>query len=109
MRLIVANEPRSYREAVAHAIRALRPDVEVHSVRPEELDTEVSRLRPEMVVCSRATERVRREVQVWVELYPGHGSSSRVSVAGRAAAAEGMELPNIVTLVDLSGELAQSG
>ena len=41
LRILVGNEPRSYREAISGAIECMRPDAEVLTVEPEELDLEV--------------------------------------------------------------------
>lgn len=37
-RVLLANEPRSYRQAIAGALQALRPDVEFEEIEPERLD-----------------------------------------------------------------------
>ena len=58
-RIVVANEPRSYREAMAVACRVLRPEVEVILAEPADLDAAVARLDPQLVPCSRLTEVYR--------------------------------------------------
>jgi CheY-like chemotaxis protein len=58
VRVLVANEPRSYREAFAFAFRTLRPHVEAIVVEPEALEREALRLRPDLVVCDRVTPAV---------------------------------------------------
>ena len=99
-RVLIANEPRSYREAIAAAIRRLRPRVEVILVEPDELDAGVERLRPALVVCSRATGRVERGVPAWIELYPDLGSRSVVSAGGERSTVEDMGLPDLLRVVD---------
>ena len=44
LRILLANEPRSYREAIAGAFRVLKPTAEVFVVDPTMLDAEVERL-----------------------------------------------------------------
>ncbi len=68
MRILLANEPRSYREAFADAFRALRPHVEVITVEPEAIEEEVLRLRPDVVVCSRTTPAIRTAASSWMEV-----------------------------------------
>ena len=58
-RVVFANEPRSYREAMAVACRVLRPEVEVILAEPADLDAEVTRLDPQLVLCSRPTGALR--------------------------------------------------
>ena len=49
MQLIVAIEPRSYRQVIGQAIRALRPHVKVTILEPDTLGAGVRRLEPELV------------------------------------------------------------
>jgi hypothetical protein len=70
-RIVVANEPRSYREAMAVAWQVLRPEVEVILAEPRDLDAEVARLDPQLVLCSRLTEGLRAGSRAWVVLYRG--------------------------------------
>ena len=98
--VLVANELRSYREAIARVMRSMRPEVKVSEAEPEELDREVNRLRPGFVVCSRATDLVRSAVPVWVELYPGCESRSVVSVEGRRRIVEEIQLSDLLKVLD---------
>lgn len=49
MQLIVAIEPRSYRQVIGQAISALRPHVKVTILEPDTLRAGVRRLKPELV------------------------------------------------------------
>ena len=59
LRLVVANDPRSYREAIATAIQRLQPDVEVMVVDPADLADQVELWRPHMVISSVPVLRIR--------------------------------------------------
>ena len=96
----MANEPRSYREVMAKAIRQMRPDVEVVTANPDALDASVRRWAPDLVVCSEVTAAVRRSVPVWVELYPGYGSRSVASVHGRREEYDEIQLSDLLDLVE---------
>ena len=102
-RVLVACELKSYREAIASAFRVLRPDVEVFEAEEEDLDREVERLAPDLVVCSRLSERVEDRVPNWVELYPGFGSRSVVSLRGERSTFEEIELSDLLSIVDSTG------
>jgi hypothetical protein len=78
--ILLANEPRAYRESIAQVLGQLRPNVEVITAEPEELEDRVLRLAPEMVVFSEEPGLVRERVPVWVELYPEYGRRSVVGV-----------------------------
>ena len=53
MRILLSFEERYrvYMEAIAVAIRALRPDVEVAVVDGEDLEAEAERFDPQLVIC----------------------------------------------------------
>ena len=105
VRVLVANEPRAYREGIAAAIRVLRPCVEVTTVEPERLEGSIPRLAPDMVVCNRATGAVREEVPVWVELYPDYASWSVVSVRGTRSTLPEIQLLDLISIVDRTADL----
>ena len=58
-RVLVANEPRSYRQAIAAALQVIRPDMEVLVVEPELLDDEVEE-QPEHERAEEPRQRGRR-------------------------------------------------
>jgi hypothetical protein len=99
-RILVACELQSYRQALAAAFRELRPDVEVFEAEKEDLDREVERLGPDLVVCSRLTARVEDHAPSWVELYPNHGVCSVVSVLGERSTVEGIQLSDLLSIID---------
>jgi hypothetical protein len=97
---LIANELRSYREVIATAIRQLRPNVEVIVTEPNELDASVERLCPDLVVCSKATDRVRSGVHAWIELYPDNEAQSVVSIGGRHSTVETIQFSDLLSIVD---------
>jgi hypothetical protein len=58
MRILVGNEPRSYREVIAATLHQLRSHLEVIIVAPEDLDGAVVQSGPQLVLCSRLSEIV---------------------------------------------------
>ena len=102
LRVLLANELRSYRQTMAITLRALRPAAQVVAVEPEELDAEVNRLCPHVVLCSRTTPVVRSLVPAWVELYREHDASvSYVSILGERSKVIGsMELGELLAIID---------
>jgi hypothetical protein len=97
---LLANEPRTYRVALAEALRALRPAVELVVLEPEALDAEVKRLTPQLVVCSRLTRAVRDIALAWIELYPEEENLARMSVGGQYWTIEEVELAHLLSIVD---------
>lgn len=99
-RVLVANEPRAYREVTAEVLGQLRPDVEFLLVEPGGLESDISRLMPDMVLCDDATPAVRSSVPTWLELYP-HGNTTSVFGAGdECSTIENIQLSDILDLVD---------
>ncbi len=105
-RVIVANELRSYREAISQVFGNLRPNVEVFVIEPEDLDWEVARLRPNLVVCSRATFMVKFCAPVWIELYPNREALSRISILTEVTTVEEIHLTDLLSLLDQTQGLA---
>ncbi|MDP9456735.1 MAG: hypothetical protein CYG60_16860 [Actinobacteria bacterium] len=106
LRVLMTNEPRSYRETIALALEAARPQAHVIVAEPGALDPEVRRLSPRLVICSRATALVEAQVPVWLELYSEHGPDSTVSFAGQRSTVKGMELEDLIRIFDLTIDFA---
>jgi hypothetical protein len=97
--MVVANEPRSYREVLAAVLRDLRPAWDVRLVAPDRLDEEVVRLRPDLLVCSRLTAFAEAFAVSWVLLYPGD-RPSEVCERGRRRAAADICFDDLLALLD---------
>jgi hypothetical protein len=105
-RVLMANEPRAYREGIAAVISQLRPEVEIETVEPNALDTSIERFSPDMVICSKATDALKGGVRVWVELYPDNAAFSVASIAGRRIEYTEIQLPDLLSIVDKAEKLA---
>jgi|SRR5215211_597238 len=99
-RILVANEPRSYREAVAIAIEALLPDAEVLVFDPESLEAPVTDLDVDFMLCSRSPGSSRAGRLVWVELYPNGETLARVHRDGKTFTLLDVELGDLLALID---------
>jgi hypothetical protein len=105
VRVLLANEPRSYRETLAAAFRILKPNIEVFVIDPDKLDVEVERLSPQLVICSRTTPTVERQSLAWVELYPEYSSVSVVSVGGERSTIAWIDLADLLWVIDQTENL----
>lgn len=99
-RILVANELRSYREAIARAIRALRPEIEVFDTEPEFLNRRLLQLRPDLVLCSELTELAHYCAPNWIELYPGHEGRMVIDIAGERTTLADAELSDLLAVID---------
>jgi hypothetical protein len=100
LRILVANDPRSYREAISGVLLVLRPVFEVVTVDPGTLDAEVERISPGMVLCSRLTQTISDKVPVWIELYPEGAGLARVKVGGSLSTVNEFEFRDLLSIID---------
>ena len=100
IRILMTNEPRSYRETIALALKMKYPHAEVATAEPGASDAEVARLGPQLVICSRVTDLIKMMVPTWVELYSEYGQNSIVSFEGRCSTVADIDLEDLIYLVD---------
>ena len=99
MRVLVANDPCLYREAITDALRELRPQIEVSAIEPGVLEGEVARLRPHLVVCSQISAAVRA-LQAWIMLYPDGENQAVINTAGEQVTVDDVRLGDLLSIID---------
>lgn len=104
--VLIANDPRAYRETIAVAIGMLCPDASVIVVDPDKLDESISEHKPEVVLSSHLTPLMESRVTTWAVLYADGEESALVQIDGRRKAVSNLELTGIVRLVDQQDEPA---
>lgn len=109
MRVVVANEPRAYREVLAATIAALRPHVQVLTVDPAHLDEALRQSAPKFVLCSDVTPLIERIAYGWILLYPGGATESAISIGGRRQAVANIELDDILAALDEVARMSDAG
>jgi hypothetical protein len=98
--IVVANEPRAYRETLAAALHELRPHLEVICLEPADLDRTVCHYSPRLVLCSRLTEAVETGCNAWILLYPNRENWAVISIAGRRTVVTNIEFPHVLSVID---------
>ena len=98
--IVVANEPRAYREALAGALQELRPHIEIISLEPDDLEGKVCEYSPRLVLCSRLTEAVERCSDAWILLYPNRENRAVISIAGRRTVVTDVEFSHLLAVID---------
>ena len=106
MVVLVAIEPRSYRQVIGRTIQALRPHVEVVVLAPDTLEAGVARLGPDLVFANRPEISAPDGKPAWVEFCPYDEPPARVRLAGRRRELEAVELEDLLSLVDEAEELS---
>jgi hypothetical protein len=102
VRVLVALELRTYREAIASALQHSRPRAAVSVSDPEDLDSEMERVEPHVVICSQSTQPVRDGALGWVKLLiVGQELRAVVNVKGLASTiVSNIHLSQLVALID---------
>ena len=104
LRVLLANEPRSYRESIAAVFRQLRPGLQVKVVEPDALESNVACFDPDVAICSRVTGTVIERVPVWVELYPEQAAHSVASEGGRRTEFAEIQLGDLLGILDRAAD-----
>jgi F420-dependent methylenetetrahydromethanopterin dehydrogenase len=108
MRVVVACEPRYYREVIGETIQGLRPAVEVVIVDPEELADGLSHLDPDLVISVHPASIDPGGRSAWVEFVPYEKKpAATVSIGGRRQELDEMTLEDLLWVVDQAEELSR--
>lgn len=99
--IVVAIEPRAYREAIGEAIGMLRPNLSVRVIESGLLGAELSRTNPALVLCNGTMEPTLDGLPNRV-VFRGDESDSAATVRldGRQADVERLELDDLLRIVD---------
>jgi hypothetical protein len=107
VRVLVALELRTYRQAIASALGYSRPRAAISISGPEDLDSEMERLEPHVVICSQSTQPVRDGALCWVKmLIVGQELRAVVNVKGLASTiVPNIHLSQLEALIDRAEEI----
>lgn len=99
IRILLGNEPRAYRDALATATLAQRPGLEVQTVNPSQLDRMIEYLAPHLVICS-WLEPASPVVPGWVVLYPNGSSTAMITIAGERDSSQNADFESLLAIID---------
>lgn len=106
MRILVANELRSYREAFAKVFHKISPHIEARAIEPQNLEREALRARPDLVVLDRITPAVEAATRFWIEHNTDGGAvAASTNVPGASLPADNVELADLLSVIDRLREL----
>jgi hypothetical protein len=109
MRIIIANDPRAYREVIAAAFTGARPEFELITLESHELDEAIVRLQPDFVVCSRVSEILETHSADWVLLYPDGESLVITNVGGNCTESTDLDFDALLLAVENVESLGRTG
>jgi hypothetical protein len=99
MRILLANDPVTCRDAIACMLRVVHEDLDVIDIPADQLDTFVAYLEPDLVICSHLTEVVETRARNWILLYPNLERRVEVSVDGARTRYEDLDINAILALI----------
>jgi hypothetical protein len=107
VRVLVALELRTYREAIASALQYSRPRAAISVSDPEDLNSEMEHLEPDVVLCSQSTQPIRDGALCWVKmLIVGEEIRAVVNVKGLASTiVPNIHLSQLEALIDRAEEV----
>jgi hypothetical protein len=99
--LVVFEEDyRSYREAIACALKSLRPRAEVMVAELDKLEAEIERVSPDLVICSQPKAGDSSDRFVWVEVPADPNRPSAICLEGRCSKTTHLTLDDLLSIVD---------
>jgi hypothetical protein len=106
IRVVVANEPRAYREALAEALRNLCPRADVIIIEPAALHQYVRRFTPHFVLGSELDPDMLTGLFCWVDLYPNGEQYAVINIGGERTTVDNLDLAGLLRIVDQTERLA---
>ena len=106
IRVVLANEPRAYREALSEALRNLCPRAEVVIVEPAALHQHVRRFSPHLVLGSELDPEMLPGLFCWVDLYPNGERYAVITIGGERTTVGHLDLAGLLRLVEQTERLA---
>lgn len=102
------NHYRAYREVIAGAIRALRPQAEVAVAASGTLEAEIARFKPHLVISSSRDDAGREAPLAWIELPYDPDRPATLRMEGRPPEAASPTLDGLLSVVDAVDALART-
>ena len=110
LRVIIAIEPRMYREALAISLREQRPEVDVSLVgSTDELMAELERPGVRLVVANEEVPPAAREQVLWIEVSEarsGESLTAEISDDGYSRSVREFNVEHILEVLDRAEEVS---
>lgn len=98
--ILVANAPRSYREAIAGAVRNFRPGLTVREVDPDEITPAILDFDPGVIVLSQEPPVTEGNRPIWIVLYGDEKPHRVAETEYRTFRIANLELDALLSLID---------
>lgn len=108
-RVLVAVEPRMYRQVIATSIDEHFPQVELRTAAADTLEDELASFRPHLIVGNELSEVIRAETPYWMEVLLGETLDANVRVDEHRSTIKNAGLQDLLATVQAAVEQASSG
>ncbi len=99
LRILVANEPRTHREAHGGLLQASFPEIEVLIVDPAELEAALAHHTRQLVICSTLSIPIQEHAFAWVLLYPDLADLAVTSIGGQQSVVQRVAIEHVLEAV----------
>ncbi len=106
--VVFDNDYRSYREAIAVAIQALRPEASVTVAEPSRLEKEATRVAPDLVIGGGLDAGDLVPTVAWIQLSPDSERPATVCLDGHLSETCNLTMNDLLSLFDKVQELNRS-
>jgi hypothetical protein len=104
VRILVAIEPRMYREVLAFHVRQERPRSEVILGSPDTLRAEAERTKPHLIFANEVPPELKEMNFFWVELNTRDGLDADIRADGYSNTVHDVSLGDLLAVVDKAEE-----
>ena len=107
--VVFDDEYRSYREAIAVALQALRPEARVTVTEPSRFGREATRTAPDLVIGDGLDARELASTAAWIQLSNDLERPATLCLDGRLTETSNPTIEDLLSLFDKVEELNRSG
>lgn len=100
LRILIANEPRAYRDAHGGMLRELLPGAEIQITEAGQIEQCFETFAPHLIICSTLTETIRLRAFAWVLLYPDDADLAVVCIDNQQSVVHGISINDLITVVE---------
>ncbi|QIN77277.1 hypothetical protein GBA65_00720 [Rubrobacter marinus] len=106
--VVFDDDYRSYREAIAVAIQALRPEARVTVAEPSRFEKEAVLMAPDLVICDGLDAGDLASTAAWIQLSNDSERPARLFLDGRLTETSNPTIEDLLSLFDTVERLNRS-
>jgi hypothetical protein len=104
LRILIAHEPRSYRDVQGAMLRELYPGADIQIAEPARIPAQFDAFAPHLVICSDLTPTIRDRAFAWVLLYPDDADLAVICIDNQQSVVQGVTMDQLLDVVERVAE-----